>query len=158
MQTISTYPDNWERISGWDIAVIAFVAYFINSLSISCYKSRLLLTSLFVLCVMFGFHWFALPQVPTTQLRKFLHGLRIGAHRGLALDAPENTLAAFRQSKSLGADSVEFDLEFTKEGIPVVLHDDTVDRTTDGVGSIRQMTFAEVEKLNAAAKFISKEY
>lgn len=62
---------------------------------------------------------------------RFLDGLRIGAHRGLADDAPENTLAAFRHSKALGADAVELDVEFSKDGVAVLLHDDDVDRSVD---------------------------
>ncbi|XP_075686314.1 glycerophosphodiester phosphodiesterase 1 isoform X2 [Rhinoderma darwinii] len=50
-----------------------------------------------------------------------------------------------------GADAVELDLEFTKDGVPILMHDDTVERTTDGFGKLSDLTFAEVRKLNAAA-------
>lgn len=145
-----------ERVDLGDLAFIGILSFFVYSSLCSCVKLRLLLTGLTVLFVMFGFHFFCLPPVKYDQFRKFLNGLRVGAHRGLALDAPENTLAAFKLSKSLGADSVEFDLEFTKDGVPVLLHDDTVDRTTDGIGCVRNLTFDEVSKLNAAAKFSNK--
>ncbi|XP_054848656.1 glycerophosphodiester phosphodiesterase 1 [Eublepharis macularius] len=74
------------------------------------------------------------------------------AHRGGSHDAPENTLAAIRQAAENGATGVELDLEFTADGVPILMHDETVDRTTDGSGSLRDLTFAEVRKFNPAAK------
>ncbi|XP_015271615.1 PREDICTED: glycerophosphodiester phosphodiesterase 1 [Gekko japonicus] len=74
------------------------------------------------------------------------------AHRGGGHDAPENTLAAIRQAAENGATGVELDLEFTADGVPILMHDETVDRTTDGSGSLRDLTFAEVRKFNPAAK------
>ncbi|KAL8175447.1 UNVERIFIED_CONTAM: Glycerophosphocholine phosphodiesterase [Gekko kuhli] len=74
------------------------------------------------------------------------------AHRGGAHDAPENTRAAIRQAAENGATGVELDLEFTADGVPILMHDETVDRTTDGSGSLRDLAFAEVRKFNPAAK------
>ncbi|XP_033631191.1 glycerophosphodiester phosphodiesterase 1-like [Asterias rubens] len=74
------------------------------------------------------------------------------AHRGGAIEAPENTLVAFKEASKNGSKFVEMDLEMTKDGIPVILHDATLDRTTDGMGPIKNYTLAEVVKLNAAAK------
>ncbi|KAM7152171.1 glycerophosphodiester phosphodiesterase 1 isoform 2-T2 [Macrochelys suwanniensis] len=74
------------------------------------------------------------------------------AHRGGAHDAPENTLAAIRQAAENGATGVELDLEFTADGIPILMHDDTVERTTDGSGRLRDFTFEEIRKLNPSAK------
>jgi glycerophosphoryl diester phosphodiesterase len=77
------------------------------------------------------------------------------AHRGDSAARPENTLSAFKQALSVGADLVEMDVQLTKDGQVVVLHDVTVNRTTDGTGSVREMTLAEVKKLDAGypAKF-----
>ncbi|XP_014671817.1 PREDICTED: glycerophosphodiester phosphodiesterase 1-like [Priapulus caudatus] len=75
------------------------------------------------------------------------------AHRGAGDDAPENTLVAFRLAKKNGADAIEFDLSFSKDDVPIVIHDDTVDRTTDGTGNISDLSLAELRRLNAAAKF-----
>ena len=72
------------------------------------------------------------------------------AHRGESVDAPENTLVAFRLAKKNKAAGVEFDLSYTSDGHAVLLHDDDVDRTTDGTGPIDQLTLAEVRQLNAA--------
>nr|XP_056722375.1 glycerophosphodiester phosphodiesterase 1 isoform X1 [Euleptes europaea] len=81
------------------------------------------------------------------------------AHRGGGHDAPENTLAAIRQAAENGATGVELDLEFTADGVPILMHDETVDRTTNGSGSLRDLTFAEVRKFNPAAKHrLRKDY
>uniref|UniRef100_A0A8D0GN70 Glycerophosphodiester phosphodiesterase 1 n=1 Tax=Sphenodon punctatus TaxID=8508 RepID=A0A8D0GN70_SPHPU len=74
------------------------------------------------------------------------------AHRGGGHDAPENTLAAIRQAAENGATGVELDLEFSADGFPILMHDDTVDRTTDGSGSLQDLTFEEIRKFNPAAK------
>ncbi|KRX93829.1 Glycerophosphodiester phosphodiesterase 1 [Trichinella pseudospiralis] len=73
------------------------------------------------------------------NLRQFLRNFTFGAHRGLADEAPENTLAAFEYSAKLGSTFVEFDLEMTADNTPVLMHDDTVDRTTNGTGFIGQL-------------------
>lgn len=73
-------------------------------------------------------------------------------HRGCSLEAPENTLAAFKLAKENDAMGVEFDLDFTKDGVPVIIHDSTVDRTTDGTGKVSDFTYEEIRRLNASAK------
>lgn len=70
------------------------------------------------------------------------------AHRGLAADAPENTLAAYRLAKKKGFSCVECDVSFTSDGVAVLLHDDTIDRTSNGTGKIKGLTFAEVRELD----------
>ncbi len=75
------------------------------------------------------------------------------AHRGASAYAPENTLAAFECAFEMGADGVELDVVLTKEGIPVVIHDDTVDRTTNGHGFVRDMSLQEVQALDAGSRF-----
>ncbi len=78
--------------------------------------------------------------------------LSLQAHRGAAGLAPENTLAAFRMALELGADGTEMDLQLTRDGVVVVIHDDTVDRTTDGRGRIGDLTLAEVKRLDAGGE------
>ena len=56
---------------------------------------------------------------------------------------PENTLTAFRTCRAAGADGIELDVEFTSDAVAIILHDDTVDRTTDGSGEINEFTFEE---------------
>jgi glycerophosphoryl diester phosphodiesterase len=71
------------------------------------------------------------------------------AHRGMVSGFPENTLAACRQSIALGFSAVEIDLRATSDGHIVVMHDDTVDRTTNGTGDVGRMTLAEIKSLDA---------
>lgn len=75
------------------------------------------------------------------------------AHRGGAGLFPENTLYAFEQSHRIGVDILELDIRATKDGKVVVIHDSTVNRTTDGSGPVSEMTLAEVKKLDAAYRF-----
>lgn len=70
------------------------------------------------------------------------------AHRGYCADAPENTLSAYRLAKRKGFTYVECDVSFTSDGVAVLLHDNTVDRTSDGTGNIKEMTFEEVRALD----------
>ncbi len=74
-------------------------------------------------------------------------------HRGASHDAPQNTLAAFRLANEYGADGYELDVHLTKDGIPVVIHDFTVDKTTDGTGPVADFTLAELKRLDAGVKF-----
>lgn len=76
----------------------------------------------------------------------------ISAHRGASDTHPENTLAAFREAIRLGAHQIELDVVLTKDGHPVIMHDSTVDRTTDGKGAVRDMTLTQIKKLDAGAK------
>jgi len=69
------------------------------------------------------------------------------AHRGASIELPENTLAAFDRAVDVGADAVEFDVRLTRDGIPMVMHDPDVSRTTDGLGSVRELTLAELKAL-----------
>jgi glycerophosphoryl diester phosphodiesterase len=74
------------------------------------------------------------------------------AHRGLLRHAPENTLANFRACLELRL-GFEFDVQATKDGRLVCIHDDTVDRTTDGTGRVAEMTLAEIRQLDAGSRF-----
>ncbi len=73
----------------------------------------------------------------------------ICAHRGASATHPENTIPAFKEAARLGAHMIEFDVWLTKDGEPVVMHDATVDRTTDGHGKIRDFALAEIKQLDA---------
>ena len=75
----------------------------------------------------------------------------ICAHRGASDTHPENTLAAFREAIRLGAQMIEFDVALSKDGRLVLMHDATVDRTTDGKGRVSELTLAELKKLDAGA-------
>ncbi len=75
------------------------------------------------------------------------------AHRGASAVAPPNTLAAFRRAADLGADGVELDVHLCADGIPVVIHDFTVDATTNGTGRVREMPLAALKELDAGSRF-----
>ena len=75
------------------------------------------------------------------------------AHRGASGYAPENTHAAFEKGLELGADFLEFDVHLSKDGELVIIHDDKVDRTTNGSGFVKDFTLEELKKLDAGGKF-----
>lgn len=72
----------------------------------------------------------------------------IWAHRGASAFAPENTLPAFQKAADLGADGVELDIQMTKDGQIVVIHDERIDRTSDGSGWVKDFTLAELRRYN----------
>jgi len=73
------------------------------------------------------------------------------AHRGASASFPENTIPAFAEGVSLGCEMIEFDVRATADGAMVILHDASVDRTTDGSGQIWELPYLEVEQLDASA-------
>lgn len=78
------------------------------------------------------------------------------AHRGDSAYAPENTLPAFQQALQKGADGVELDAKLTADGHVIVIHDSTVDRTTDGTGRVAHFTLDAIRKLDAGKRFNEK--
>lgn len=105
--------------------------------------ARLLLVVLAAGVVWYGLAW--LRRIPAAE------PLAVIAHRGGpgGSGAPEGTISAFEASIAAGADWLEFDVRRTADGALVVLHDDTVDRTTDGTGRIADLTLTEVRALDA---------
>ena len=75
------------------------------------------------------------------------------AHRGASADAPENTLAAFRLAAEAGATWVEFDVKLSRDGHCILMHDDLLNRTTDGRGEVAQYDLDELRKLDAGSWF-----
>lgn len=75
------------------------------------------------------------------------------AHRGASGYAPENTMAAFAKAKEMNADYIELDVQMSKDGHLVIMHDTTVDRTTDGTGKVGDLTLAELRQLDAGSWF-----
>jgi glycerophosphoryl diester phosphodiesterase len=74
---------------------------------------------------------------------------KIMGHRGAPADEPENTLGSFRRALAVGVAAVELDVQLTKDGRLAVIHDETLDRTTNGRGPVRDFTLAELKKLDA---------
>ena len=74
-------------------------------------------------------------------------------HRGNRAHAPENTIPSLLEAVALGVDAVEFDLHVTRDGVLVLLHDPTLDRTTDATGPVAARTLAELRAVDAGARF-----
>ena len=81
---------------------------------------------------------------------------KIFAHRGSKGTHPENTLASFKEAVRVGSDGIELDVHLTHDGNLVVIHDETVDRTTNGTGEIRNLTLAEIKAMDAGSWFHNK--
>ena len=79
--------------------------------------------------------------------------LPVVGHRGNAAHAPENTIESFRQAVDIGVDALEMDVHLTRDGQVVVIHDPTLDRTTNLSGRVDRMTLAEVRRSDAGASF-----
>jgi len=79
--------------------------------------------------------------------------LFIWAHRGASAVAPENTLAAFRAAEAAGADGIELDVHLSRDGVPMVIHDETVDRTTGGRGRVGTLSREQLRQLDAGSWF-----
>ena len=77
------------------------------------------------------------------------------AHRGFSADAPENTLAAFDMALTNNYPDIEFDVQLSSDGVPVVIHDSTLNRTTDGRGPVNEHTLAQIIILDAGSWFDS---
>ncbi len=83
----------------------------------------------------------------------FSQPTRVLAHRGDSANFPENTLPSFESAWKLQVDVIETDLHLTRDGVCVVWHDPTVDRTTDGTGTIRQLSWDYLQSLDAGYRF-----
>ncbi|MCT8138480.1 glycerophosphodiester phosphodiesterase [Anaerobacillus sp. CMMVII] len=81
------------------------------------------------------------------------HKTLIFAHRGSAGTHPENTMEAFEAALQAGADGLELDVQLTKDLVPVIIHDETVERTTNGEGWVKDLTLEELQKLDAGSWF-----
>lgn len=79
--------------------------------------------------------------------------MKIIAHRGNKRYAPENTMAAFYSAMAYDVDGIEFDLHLTKDLVPVIIHDPTIDRTTNGRGPVSSFTMTELKQFDAGSSF-----
>ena len=78
---------------------------------------------------------------------------RVVGHRGAAASAPENTLAGLRRAHQLGVGWVEFDVKLSGDGVPILMHDAMLERTTDGQGAVANTAYAAIRALDAGAWF-----
>ncbi|MCA9939492.1 MAG: glycerophosphodiester phosphodiesterase [Anaerolineales bacterium] len=93
------------------------------------------------------------PAHPWFTPRAGEHHPLVFAHQGGENLWPSNTMFAFDQAAALGVDVLDSDMHMTRDGVLVLMHDETVDRTTNGTGAIRDMTLAEIEQLDAGYNF-----
>lgn len=94
--------------------------------------------------------------VHLTDIQSFAMTLNI-AHRGASAYAPENTVAAFDKAVEQGADAIELDLHLSRDGDLVVIHDDTLDRTTDANGPVHELNLKDLKRLDAG-RWFGKEF
>ncbi len=87
---------------------------------------------------------------PSAQTRS----VTVTGHRGAAAYAPENTLSGIDKALQLKPDRIEIDVQQTKDGVVILMHDVTLNRTTNGKGKVKNFTLEEIKKLDAASKFI----
>lgn len=110
-------------------------------------------------CILAGFAGLlALLTLRRSEGRKFSCAPGAGwpvniAHRGASSQAPENTLEAFRAAEKCGAGGLELDLHTTRDGDVVVIHDASLNRTTDGTGPVKERTLEELRSLDAGYRF-----
>lgn len=81
---------------------------------------------------------------------------KVYAHRGYSGRFPENTMLAFKEAAKTGCYGIELDVQLTKDGQLIVIHDERIDRTTDGTGYVRDYTLEELRRFNAAASWNGK--
>jgi glycerophosphoryl diester phosphodiesterase len=99
---------------------------------------------LFAMSLIYGLSW-GCSNMKATEKRHFF---KI-AHRGASAYEPENTLRSFKRAIEMGAEMMELDVRFSRDGHLVIMHDKKVDRTTNGRGLVREMTLNELKKLDA---------
>ena len=83
--------------------------------------------------------------------RQSKNNIYVAAHRGWSEKYPENTMLAYRKAAELGVDQIEIDVRITKDGELVIMHDERVDRTTNGTGKVDELTLAEIRALDAGS-------
>ena len=83
--------------------------------------------------------------------------MKLFAHRGVMARHPENTMSSFQAALEAKADAIEADVHMTKDGNLVLIHDETINRTTDGLGRVADMTLAEIRGYNAGVTFAVQE-
>lgn len=76
--------------------------------------------------------------------------MRVFGHRGFSGKYPENTMLAFHKAVEAGCDGIELDVQLTRDLVPVIMHDEKVDRTTDGSGYVYDLTFDEIRRLDCS--------
>ncbi|WP_242239496.1 glycerophosphodiester phosphodiesterase [Bacillus cereus group sp. BfR-BA-01309] len=108
----------------------------------------------FIVISTFVFH--KANELKYTRAINQLNHIKNIAHRGASAYAPEHTIAAYKLGQQLKGDYIEIDLQMTKDGHLVAMHDETVNSTTNGTGLVKEHTLEEIKKLNAGSLFNEK--
>lgn len=122
------------------------------------YDVRIFSKSSFHVCLIILLAIFLMATTSTSpQPDQTIHrnGTKVIAHRGASGSAPENTLAAIKKALAMEVDMVEIDVHLSQDGQVIVMHDHTLDRTTNGSGKISMTSSAEIEELEAGSWFDS---
>ena len=98
-------------------------------------------------------------DVEGSSKTNYLHENKLGyiAHRGSSILAPTNSTKAFELAGDFGYEAIELDVQYTSDGVPVIMHDSTVDATTDGTGEVANMTLSEIKSLQLDTDFLGKD-
>jgi glycerophosphoryl diester phosphodiesterase len=108
-----------------------------------------------LIIILFGVLQFSINEVMAQQINN--RNPIVVAHRGASGYAPENTMAAIKKAITMGVDMIEIDVQLSKDNEVVLMHDLTVDRTTNGKGKVRDLYLEEIKKLDAG-KWFSSEF
>lgn len=121
-------------------------------------KSSLIFFSLIIASSMYFFAMLSpvLYSTDSTNNKSAINKTVITGHRGAAGLAPENTLSSIKKALELNTGRIEVDVVQTKDNIVVCMHDKTIDRTTNGKGSVNEISFSALQKLDAGVKFSKK--
>jgi glycerophosphoryl diester phosphodiesterase len=118
---------------------------------------KIILLPLLLLVVVYAVFALLAKPIPDHPFFDPDDGVLVIAHRGGRRLWPENTLYAYQKAAELGVDVIEMDVHSTQDGILVMMHDDTVDRTTDGTGAIQEFYLAELKQLDAGFDWTDDE-
>lgn len=110
---------------------------------------------IYIIILLITYVWILVSPAITGINSTSNHKVIVTGHRGAAGYAPENTLASVQKAIDLGVDRIEIDIHQTKDNVVVVIHDDDVDRTTNGKGKVSDLTFEELQLLDAGSFFDS---
>ncbi|HFJ9516879.1 TPA: glycerophosphodiester phosphodiesterase, partial [Bacillus tropicus] len=119
-------------------------------------KKIYIVTIIFAFIVIGTFVFYKVNELKYTKAINQLNHIKNIAHRGASAYAPEHTIAAYTLGQQLKGDYIEIDLQMTKDGHLVAMHDETVNRTTNGTGLVKEHTLEEIKKLNAGSFFNEK--
>jgi glycerophosphoryl diester phosphodiesterase len=108
---------------------------------------------LLISTALIGVQWIFGPSTPKMMEFQAMDSMKIIAHRGASGQAPENTLSSFKKAVTMKADYIEVDIQCTLDQRLVVIHDTAVDRTTNGYGQVKDMSFQDLKSLDAGSYF-----